>query len=227
MSNTHLPARNNLTGLKTAMAEKRHAFHHGLSEAHLLRSMRRLWIAAAVIPAIYLAAAGAVALAGLHDHVTTADIIVVPGNTVQADGSPSERLKSRLDVSIRLFNEHRAPKIFVSGGIGREGYDEAAAMAAWLIANGIPAVAIVQDPLGVNTAATAVNAAKYLHANGLHSAIVATQYFHVARTTLALERSGVDVKGSSHARYFELRDVYSLAREVTGYVIYYATLRSA
>jgi len=53
--------------------------------------MRRLWIAACLTLAIYLVAAGAVALAGLHDHVTTADIIVVPGNTVQADGSPSER----------------------------------------------------------------------------------------------------------------------------------------
>lgn len=82
--------------------------------------------------------------------------------------------------------------------------------------------AIIQDPLGVDTGETAVNAAHYLRTHQLHSAIVATQYFHVARTTLALERSSVRVAGTRHARYFELRDAYSLFREVLGYAAYWA-----
>ena len=186
--------------------------------------MRKAWIAVGIALAVYLAAAAAVALVGFHDRVNEADIIVVPGNTVRADGTLSERLKSRLDVSIKLFNEKKAPVIFVSGGVGREGQDEAAAMARYLVANGVPAASVVQDPLGVDTAATAANAAKYLRANKLRSAIVATQYFHVARTTLALERFGVNVTGTSHARYFELRDAYALGREVVGYAVYCASL---
>lgn len=178
------------------------------------------WIALAV----YGAAAAAIALVGFSDHAGTADIIVVPGNTVRADGSVSERLQSRLDVALQLFHEGRAPTLFVSGGMGREGRDEATAMAAYLVAHGVAASAIVQDPLGVDTAATAVNAAKYLRAHRLQSAIVATQYFHIARTTLALERSGVRVTGTRHAPYFEPRDAYSLAREVLGYAVYYAKL---
>jgi vancomycin permeability regulator SanA len=182
---------------------------------------KRLGIAVCATLALYAAAAIAIAWHGLQDHATTADIIVVPGNTVQADGSLSGRLQARLDVAIELFHEQRAPRIFVSGGTGREGHDEAAAMAQYLLAQGVPASAVVQDPLGVDTAATAVNAAQYLRANRLGSALVATQYFHIARTELALQRNGVRVAGARHARYFELRDLYSLAREVIGYAVYY------
>jgi len=179
---------------------------------------------AAVVVVGYLAAAVALALVGLRDHAAPADLIVVPGNTVRPDGTPSERLGARLDAAITLFNERQAPAIFVSGGVGEEGHDEAAAMARYLIAHGVPANAIVQDPLGFDTAATAANVATYLRASKLRSALVATQYFHVARTTLALERHGVSVTGSRHARYFEWRDMYSLSREVIGYVVYLTTL---
>ncbi len=172
---------------------------------------------------LFVVAACAIATVGLHDQVgANADIIVVPGNTVYADGTLSERLKSRLDIAIELFNERRAGRIFVSGGTGREGHDEAAAMAAYLLNHGVAASAIVQDPLGVDTAATAANAARYLQSHHMGSAIVATQYFHVPRTVLALQHNGVQVTGSRHARYFEMRDVYSLAREVVGYAAYYA-----
>ena len=58
----------------------------------------------------------------------------------------------------------------------------------------------------------------------LRNSSIATQYFHVARTSLALQRRGVKVAGTASARYFEIRDVYSLAREVIGYAVYYVTL---
>ena len=183
--------------------------------------VRRFRLAFLALLTACLLAATAIAMVGLYDHGDAADIIVVPGNTVNADGSLSERLKARLDAAITLYQERRAPLIFVSGGTGIEGRDEAAAMAAYLVANNIPATAIVQDPLGVDTGATATNAANYLKVHNLRTAFVATQYFHIARTALALERQGVNVTGTRHARYVELRDIYSLAREVIGYVIYF------
>lgn len=186
--------------------------------------MKLIRTVAAVVAACYLMAAAALAVVGLRDQAAPADVIVVPGNTVRSDGTPSERLGARLDAAITLFSQRQAPVIFVSGGVGEEGHDEAAAMARYLTAHGVPANAIVQDPLGFDTAATAANVATYLRANKLRSALVATQYFHVARTTLALERHGVSVMGSRHARYFEWRDMYSLSREVIGYVVYLATL---
>ncbi len=201
---------------------------HALAGQRLLPTMRRPIVKYLVVTlcaalALFAIAACVIASIGLHDFVDTpADIIVVPGNTVHLDGSLSRRLRSRLDVALELYREGRAPCIFVSGGMGREGHDEAAAMAAYLVAHGVPTSAIVQDRLGATTSATAANAAQYLRAHQLGSAIVATQYFHVARTVLALQRNGVRVTGTRHARHFEMRDLYSLPREVVGYVAYYA-----
>lgn len=165
---------------------------------------------------------GAIAIVatGINDKAANADLIVVPGNTVSADGTPSPRLKARLDVALQLYREGRAPLIFVSGGTGKEGFDEAVAMANYLSNNGVPPDAIVKDSMGVDTAATARNAAVFVRANKLRTAIVATQYFHVPRMQLALERHGVQVVGTRHARYFEMRDFYSIPREVIAYASY-------
>jgi uncharacterized SAM-binding protein YcdF (DUF218 family) len=57
--------------------------------------------------------------------------------------------------------------------------------------------------------------------NDWRSALVVSQYFHVPRMRLAMKRSGVATVFSAHARYFELRDVYSTAREVVGYGAYF------
>jgi vancomycin permeability regulator SanA len=168
----------------------------------------------AALAGAYLVAVGWVAWRGLDDHLARADVIVVPGNTVAPDGTPSPRLAARLDAALQLYRAGWAPVILVSGGTGVEGVDEAAAMATYLRAHGVPGGAVVQDPAGVDTEATAVHTASYLRGHGLRTAIVATQWFHVPRTRLLLEQRGVRVTGSTHARFAELRDVYSVVREV-------------
>jgi len=185
------------------------------------RSVRLLVVLAA---GCYLLAAAAIVLVGLNDHAVSADIIIVPGNTVSPNGTPSPRLQARLNAALRLYQEKRAPLIFVSGGVGKEGYDESIAMADYLASNGVPSSAIVRDHLGITTAATAANASQFMRANKLRSAIVVSQYFHIARTELALERKGIHVVGTAHARYAELRDIYSVAREVIAFAVYYVRL---
>ena len=185
--------------------------------------MRLLKLSAALLAAIFLLGCGLVVAAGCNDKLAEADLIVVPGNTVALDGTPSPRLQARLDAALALYRDHQATFIFVSGGLGKEGFDEAAVMAAYLARQGVPAAAIVIDSQGLDTKATATNAAAFMRAKGLQTALVATQYFHVPRTELALERAGVRVVGHSHARYAELRDLYSIPREVVGYVAYFLT----
>jgi len=185
--------------------------------------MRLLKLIAALFAGLFLLSCSLLVVAGCSDKQAAADLIVVPGNTVAPDGQPSPRLQARLDVALALYRAHRAPLIFVSGGLGKEGFDEAVVMAGYLAANGVPAAAIVTDSQGVDTRATARNAAGFMRARGLQAAIVATQYFHVPRTRLALERAGVRVAGQSHARHVELRDLYSIPREVFGYVCYFLT----
>lgn len=158
--------------------------------------------------------------AGLNDQVANADLIVVPGNTVGPDGKPSARLQARLDATLQLFRDRKAPLIFVSGGTGKEGFDEARSMSAYLVAQGVPQHSIINDNAGVDTEATAHNAAVFMREHDLKTALVATQYFHIVRTKLALERNGVDVVGTMHARFFEVRDLYSIPREVVAYAKY-------
>jgi uncharacterized SAM-binding protein YcdF (DUF218 family) len=184
--------------------------------------MRRIIFLVLIGLGCFLLAAIALVANGLDDQAGNADLIVVPGNTVAADGTPSPRLQARLDAALKLFRARRATLIFVSGGIGKEGFDEAVSMSDYLVKKGVPSVAIIKDSLGIDTAATARNAAAYLHSHHLKSALVATQYFHVPRTRLALERNGILVTGSAHATYFEMRDLYSIPREVVAYAVYFA-----
>lgn len=169
----------------------------------------------------YLCAAVVIAVYGLKDKPMDADLIVVPGNTIEPPGVPSPRLKARLDAALDLFQMHKAPAIFVSGGTGKEGYDEAVVMAQYLTGKGVPAQAIIIDSEGFNTAATARHAARYMKAHRLRIVLAVSQYFHVPRTVLALKAFGICRVGSVHADYTELRDIYSLAREVLAYVVYY------
>jgi len=175
-----------------------------------------------VLAACWLVAAPAVTLAlyGLLSRPAPADMAIVFGNTVNPDGSPSRRLVARLEAAERLHAPGLVRTWFVSGGIGREGHDESRVMRDWLVAHGVPDSAIVRDSLGLNSRLTAVNAAAWMRVHGAHRAVVVTQYFHVARATLACRRAGIDIVGASVPRWFEPRDLYSLAREVVALPVY-------
>ena len=184
--------------------------------------MRKITVLGLATAGVFLLATTALVGAGLNDELAPADLIVVPGNTILPDGTPSPRLQARLDVALKQFQERRAPRILVSGATGKEGFDEAAAMARYLLRHGVPASAIIEDNQGWTTDATARNTALLMRAHGWKTAMVATQYFHVPRFRLALARAGIAVSGNVHAPYFELRDLYSIPRETAGYAVYYS-----
>lgn len=177
-----------------------------------LRSSLR-WTTALLVVA-FSVGAGVIATDGLNDKIAVADVVVVPGNTVNPDGTLSPRLRARLDVALALFKSKKCLLVLVSGATGKEGVDEAVAMSKYLIAMGVPGDRIIQDSAGFNTEATARNTAQALRQRNLKSVLIATQFFHVTRLRSLLEREGVRVVGNAHPQYFELRDAYSLAREV-------------
>jgi vancomycin permeability regulator SanA len=169
---------------------------------------------------LFALAAGLIAISGLRDDIHPADVAVVLGNEVRADGTPHPRLAARLDAALALYDSGVVRNVIVSGGVGLSGYDESAVMKSYLAARGIPADRIVADSLGVTTGATAINTAAILRQKRWSSVIVVSQYFHIPRCRLAMRRVGIDTVYSAHARYFELRDLYSTAREVVGYPAY-------
>lgn len=185
------------------------------------KKFRRVVVALSVIVGLFFAAAGWLVWSGLQDHLIKADVAVVLGNKVEADGQPSPRLKARLDRTAALYREGWFPAILVSGGTGVEGFDEAAVMKRYLVAAGVPASAVVEDPHGVTTWATAENTARLLKEKQWKSVLVVSQYFHVPRSVLAMRRQGIADVGGAGARFYEGRDAYSIPRELAGYVSYW------
>ena len=184
------------------------------------------WMKGGLLLAVLCAAPAVwIAICGLRDHLAPADAIVVLGNTVAPDGMPSPRLRGRLDAALTAYRLNLAPRLIVSGATGKEGFDEAVVMADYLVAQGVPRDAVVVDSAGVDTLATATNVARIGGERGIGRVIVATQFFHVPRTRLALSLAGLDVVGSVHANYFEARDVYSLAREVVALGAHYSGVK--
>ena len=184
------------------------------------RIKRVLLLVALPVMLAFTLAATLIVADGLTDDIHAADVAIVPGNTVEKDGRPSARLSARLDQTVALYRQGLFPNVIVSGGVGSEGFDEAEVMKRYLVENGVPEGSIHVDSGGATTHLTARNASRMMRENGWQSALVVTQYFHVPRMRLALERSGVTPVFSAHAQYFERRDVYSIAREVAGYGTY-------
>jgi len=184
------------------------------------RWLKRILLGCAGIAGLYLAGTMILVLAGLRDQPGQADIGLVLGSKVETDGTPSPRLRARLDKTLELYRAGAFPEVIASGGVGKEGYDEAVVMRDYLVAHGIPAEKVIVDSLGVTTYASARNTLEIIRERKLHSVFAVSQYFHLPRTRLALTRFGVPAVYSAHAPFFELRDLYSAPREFIGYLKY-------
>jgi len=155
---------------------------------------------------------------GISDERIPADVGVILGNTVNADGTLSERLKKRCDKGIELYKDSLVKRIIVSGGLGKEGYYEGTKMCEYLVSHGVPKEKIVIDNQGNTTEETATNV-KNLKLP-IHSVTVISQYYHISRCKLAFKNCGFKNVYGAHAEYVEWKDLYSFLREFVGYYKY-------
>jgi vancomycin permeability regulator SanA len=157
---------------------------------------------------------------GLNDHLELSDVAVVLGNKVELDGKPSKRLQGRLDRTVELYKDHYFTYIIVSGGTGIEGFDEAVVMQHYLIDKGIPTENIILDQQGYNSLMTAQHAKVIMKDRNFHSVTIISQFYHLSRTKLAFRKVGIENQYTAHAKYYEIRDFYSLTREFFAYYKY-------
>ena len=157
---------------------------------------------------------------GFIDKVQPSDVIVILGNKVEITGKPSDRLKSRLDKGLELYKEKISPNIIVSGGLGKEGFDEATVMRDYLVQNGVSDKDVIVDSKGIDTFMTAKNTKEIMKEKGWHSVLIVTNYYHIYRSLFAFKKVGLQNLSHAHAQYFEWRDLYSICREVVGYYAY-------
>ncbi|MDP5168901.1 MAG: YdcF family protein [Bacteroidia bacterium] len=122
------------------------------------------------------------------DPKNPVDIGIVMGTRVEADGKPSEKLALRLEKAYELFQSGQVSELWVTGGNGVSGHNEAGVMKEFLVAQGIPAEAIMTDSLGISTFASARNLSDALPPKATIAIISNT--FHLRRTRFAFEQFG-------------------------------------
>jgi len=161
---------------------------------------------------------------GMNNTPQNADLGVVLGNKVNEDGTLSERLQKRLERALSLYKNGRVKMLFVSGGHGREGFNEGDKMRDFLIGKGVPAAVIITDNQGDNTLKTVQNTAKLKSNYHIESIIVVSQYYHITRTKMLFRKNGFDKVFGASPEYLEWCDGYSLVRE---FVAFYSALLPA
>lgn len=127
-----------------------------------------------------------------QDQRRSADAIVVLG-AAQYNGRPSPVLRARLDHALRLYGEGYAPRIVVTGGVGRgDTTSEAIVGRHYLIARAVPAADVVVQPQGRSTEASITAVADWLEGEGLHSVILVSDPFHMFRLRLEARRTNLE-----------------------------------
>lgn len=93
-------------------------------------------------------------------------------------------------------------------------------MQQYLRAQKIPSEHIIVDNTGINTLTTAQHTREILTKNNLHSVIVVTQFYHILRSVYALHKVGITEVYRAHAHFYEIRDLYSTARDIVAFYDY-------
>jgi uncharacterized SAM-binding protein YcdF (DUF218 family) len=112
---------------------------------------RVLWYSIVALCAVWLIALGAVVAWGSRDRAKASDAIVVLG-AAQYWGRPSPVLRARLDHAVGLWRRGLAPRVVLTGGVGKgDTTSEAAVSRKYVIGEGIPDSAILLETTGRTT----------------------------------------------------------------------------
>ncbi|MCF6229000.1 MAG: YdcF family protein [Planctomycetes bacterium] len=156
---------------------------------------------------------------GAVESESHADAIVVPGAAIWKNRKPSDALLYRLHTALDLFQDGRADIIIVTGG-GVGNYAEAEVMAEWLLQQGVPESAIIIENNSGTTRDSGVNVGRVMKSRKLESALVVSNWFHVARTRLTLEQEGIDTYAAPAGGNVLVREPYFVMREMAGLPVY-------
>lgn len=172
-----------------------------------IRRLKKWKIVAGVLAAWLLLHMVYITIDGFWGYSGSADMAVVLGNRVEADGSLSPVLKGRVDEALTLYRQGRVAWIMVSGGRGMKAghYPEGLAMKQYLVAQGVPAGKIVEDNDGENTYLTAKDFLPVADSLHIHSIIAVSSFYHLTRIKYIIRKvgfRGVVHSDASHAFFW-------------------------
>jgi vancomycin permeability regulator SanA len=161
---------------------------------------------------------------GLDSSPKKSDIIVVFGTEILPTGEPSRLLKWRLNTASAHYHDLLADKIFVSGGIGESGFNEAQIMSQYLQDLGIPIENIVVDEDGYDSMRTVLNSVGYMNENEMSSVLVISDYTHIKRIKLLYSLSNINNVSSDYSDIPMLSDLTIIVRESLAYISEFSLL---
>lgn len=152
-------------------------------------------------------------------EVPAAQVAIVPGALVEADGEMSAMLADRVRQAARLWHAGKVEKVLVSGDHGSWAYDEPTTMRRALVAAGVAPEDVFEDHAGFDTWATMVRARSIF---GVRDAVVVTQGFHMPRALYLADAAGIEATGLTadlhqwghQGRKSEAREVLSRLKAV-------------
>ncbi|NDJ59691.1 MAG: YdcF family protein [Chloroflexi bacterium] len=168
-----------------------------LRPVHLLRF---LIIALAVWALIAVGLAAAVILYAQTDRAASADVIVVLGSGLRADGRPGPALIRRSERGAELWRAGFAPTVICAGGLGQGMVrSEAHACRQILIDNGVPEAAVLLEERSRSTEENALYTREIMDANDWATALVVSDGYHLLRVAWIFGDMGLDIYTSRPA----------------------------
>ncbi|HMK31505.1 MAG TPA: YdcF family protein [Terriglobales bacterium] len=157
------------------------------------------------------------------NEIRPADAIVVFG-AAEYSGHPSPVYRARLEHAFMLFEKGIAPVVITTGGAADDPtFSEGGVGRDFLARRGIPDVNLIAETQGGNTAESAARVAVIMRANGMHSAVVVSDAYHIFRIKAMMAREGITAYGAprpdSRPRSLWSR-AEGLVREVLSYYLW-------
>lgn len=116
------------------------------------------------------------------------DTALVFGAGVYRNGAASSVLRDRVNTAVELYHSGLVKTIIMSGDNSDQSRNEVDVMTRLAVQQGIPEIAVLQDPAGMDTALTCFHA---LNQFGKDSAVLVTQGFHTTRALYTCDHYGV------------------------------------
>jgi len=159
---------------------------------------------------------------GKTDYRRPADVAVVLGARVYADGRASDALADRVRTACQLYRAGLARKLLFSGGPGDGAFHETEGMKRVALSLGVKAEDILVDDAGRSTQATVRNTEAICSRLHFSRILVVSHFYHLPRIKLAYQRDGWEVFTVPAKESYLLRQMpYNMAREVAALWIYY------
>lgn len=124
-----------------------------------------------------------------------ADVVIVLGAAVWRGGRASPALKNRVARGVALLREGVAPRLMLTGGLGRHPPTEAEVMHDLALAGGADPERLVLERQAKSTYDSARLCAEIMRREGWATAVVVTDGYHLPRSLMAFRGFGVRAVG--------------------------------